>query len=227
MTDNSDFMARYLRPDDSDRHDQPAPPPVDDEEATVVEPQMPAPAPPQPARLPPPSGRNDAAATAYGRPPGGEGAHARPGRSPSSADTGPQPRIPDGPPGDQRSAPPRRGSNGGFQQPAPIPGKPRFRSSPPAAVARRMGTCGRSGRKVDTSGGSARRSSGGRSAHSGRRSGQAAPRACRNGLAQSRVRVHRASGQPRRGTGRTAGCGTGRGASRPIFRVIIRSRPCR
>ena len=131
MTDNSDFMARYLRPDDSDRHDQPAPPPVDDEEATVVEPQMPAPAPPQPARLPPPSGRNDAAATAYGRPPGGEGAHARPGRSPSSADTGPQPRIPDGPPGDQRSAPPRRGSNGGFQQPAPIPGKPRFDQGPP------------------------------------------------------------------------------------------------
>jgi MinD-like ATPase involved in chromosome partitioning or flagellar assembly len=131
MTDNSDFMARYLRADDTDRRDQPAPLPVDDEEATVVEPRLPAPAPPPPPRLPPPAGRNDVAATTYGRPPGGEGAHARPGHPPSSADTGPQSRIPGGPPGDQRSGAPARAGNGGFQQPPPIPGKPRFDQSPP------------------------------------------------------------------------------------------------
>ena len=132
MTDNSDFMARYLRADDNDRRDQPAPPPVDDEEATVVEPQMPAPAPPPPpARMPPPpAARNDVAATAYGRPGGVEGAHARPGRAPSSADTGQQPRIPGAPAGDQRLGPPRV-SNGGYQQPPPIPGRPRFDQGPP------------------------------------------------------------------------------------------------
>ena len=188
---------------------------------------MPAPAPPQPARLPPPSGRDDAAATAYGRPPGGEGAHARPGRSPCSADTGPQPRIPDGPPGDQRSSPAPAG-----QQRGSFSSLRRYRANrgsrtPPAAVARRMGTCGRSGRKVDTSGGSARRSSGGRPAHSGRRSGQAAPRACRNGLAQSRLHLLRASGQPRRRTGRTQAAGLEGAHHVQYSGVIIRSRPCR
>jgi MinD-like ATPase involved in chromosome partitioning or flagellar assembly len=134
MTDNSDFMARYLRADD-DRREQPAPVPVDDEEATVVEPRMPAPAPPPAPRLPLPAGRNDGATQAYGRPPAGEGAHTRPGRAPSSADTGPQPWVAGGPPGEQRPGAPGRAGNGAFAPPAPIPGRPRFDQGPPPPLA--------------------------------------------------------------------------------------------
>jgi MinD-like ATPase involved in chromosome partitioning or flagellar assembly len=130
MTDNSDFMARYLRGDDTDRREQPAPPPVDDEEETaIVEPEMPQPAPPQPPRMQQPGGRREPAPPP-GRAGAAAGAHARSG-SPSASDTGPQPRVPGGPPGDQWSGPPGRATNTGLQQPPPIPAKQRFDQGPP------------------------------------------------------------------------------------------------
>ena len=132
MTDNSDFMARYLRPDDTERREHPTPPPVDDEEETaVVAPQIPQPAavPPQPWLGPPNGGLE------FGPPPGGpgggEGAHTRSGRSPSGADTGPQPRIGAGP-GGSWPAPPARPGATAFGAPPPIPSRPRFdQGNPP------------------------------------------------------------------------------------------------
>jgi MinD-like ATPase involved in chromosome partitioning or flagellar assembly len=134
MTDNSDFMARYLRPDDADRREHPTPPPVDDEEETViVEPEIPQPAAPPQPRLGPPTGGFE-----FGPPPaqpgGGEGAHSRSGRSPSGADTGPQPRIGAGPGAGQRPAPPARSGATASAAPPPIPSRPRFEQASAAPL---------------------------------------------------------------------------------------------
>jgi MinD-like ATPase involved in chromosome partitioning or flagellar assembly len=107
MTDNSDFMTRYLRSDDNYRREQPAPPPVDDEGLTVVEPEMSQPATPQ--RMPTPAG----------------------GYESGAADTGPEPRIGGGPAAGQRSAPPGRPSTPAFQQSPPIPFEPHFDQGTP------------------------------------------------------------------------------------------------
>jgi len=117
MTDNPDFMTRYLRPDDDDRPERPAPPPVDDEGVTVVEPEMSQPA---------PAGGYESGVKNTGQVGGGEGAHARTGRSPSAPDTGPERRIGGGPATGQRSTPPGRPSAPALQQPPPIPFTPRF-----------------------------------------------------------------------------------------------------
>ena len=107
MTDNSDFMTRYLRSDDNDRREHPTPPPVDDEGVTVVEPEISQPAAPQ--RMPTPAG----------------------GYESGAADIGPQPRIGGGPGAGQRSAPPRRPSTPAFQQSPPIPFEPHFDQGTP------------------------------------------------------------------------------------------------
>ena len=88
MTDNSDFMTRYLRSDDNDRREQPTPPPVDDEGLTVVEPEISPPAAPQ--RMPTPAG----------------------GYESGAADTGPRPRIGGGPAGLQLITDRREGQRG-------------------------------------------------------------------------------------------------------------------
>ena len=107
MTDNSDFMTRYLRSDDNDRREQPTPPPVDDEGLTVVEPEISPPAAPQ--RMPTPAG----------------------GYESGAADAGPRPRIGGGPAAGQRSAPPGRPSTPVFQQSPPIPFEPHFDQGTP------------------------------------------------------------------------------------------------
>jgi MinD-like ATPase involved in chromosome partitioning or flagellar assembly len=127
MTDNSDFMARYLRPDDSDRREHPAPPPVDDEEAKIVEPQMPAPASPQQ----PPAGGPEFAPPPPGLAGGDEGVRARPVKSPPAADTGPLPQAPGGPGAGQWSAPRGRAAATAFPQPPSIPPRPRFDQGAP------------------------------------------------------------------------------------------------
>jgi MinD-like ATPase involved in chromosome partitioning or flagellar assembly len=126
MTDNSDFMTRYLRPDDNDRPERPAPPPVDDQGVTVGASEMSQPAAPQPPRVPAPAGGYESRANNPGQVGGGEGAEARPGRSPSGADTGPEPRTGGGPSAGQRSTAAERPSASGLQQPPPIQFEPRF-----------------------------------------------------------------------------------------------------
>ena len=125
MTDNPDFMARYLRPDDN-RPERAAPPPVDEEGVRVVEPEMSLPAAPQPPRMPAPSGGYESRANNTGQVGGGEGAPARSGRSPSGADTSPERRIGGGPAAEQRSTAAGRPSASALQQPPPIPFEPRF-----------------------------------------------------------------------------------------------------
>jgi MinD-like ATPase involved in chromosome partitioning or flagellar assembly len=132
MTDNSDFMARYLRPDDTERREHPTPPVDDEEETAVVTPQIPQPAavPHQPRLGPPNGGLEFGPPTS--QPAGGEGAHTRSGRSPSGADTGPQPRVGAGPGPGSRPAPPARPGATAFGAPPPIPSRPRLdQGNPP------------------------------------------------------------------------------------------------
>jgi MinD-like ATPase involved in chromosome partitioning or flagellar assembly len=122
MTDNSDFMARYLRPDDTDRREHPTPPPVDDEDETViVEPEIPQPAASPQPRPGPPTGGFEFGPPPAAQPGGGEGAHTRSGRSPSAANTGPQPRVGAGPGAGQRPAPPAGAGATAFAAPPPVP----------------------------------------------------------------------------------------------------------
>jgi MinD-like ATPase involved in chromosome partitioning or flagellar assembly len=126
MTDNSDFMARYLRPDTADRREQPTPPSADDD-AKVEDPQMPQPAPPRHPRVQLPSSGFDAAPPPPPRAQGGgEATHARPAPPPAAGTGHQQPAA--GPPGaGQWSAPGRQDADTAkFQQPPPIPPKPRF-----------------------------------------------------------------------------------------------------
>jgi MinD-like ATPase involved in chromosome partitioning or flagellar assembly len=102
MTENSDFMARYLRPDNATRREHPARPADETtEEVRMPEPQMGQPeAPAPPPAAPPATG------------PGGEGSHGQPAPPPGSPGTGPQPSAAAAAAAAQRwSVAPGRGQN--------------------------------------------------------------------------------------------------------------------
>ena len=127
MTDNSDFMARYLPPDYPERRQPAAPAPGDTEDVSIPDPRMPEPGPaPQPRMGPPQPPRYEFA------PPGGDefGPHARP--LPPPPGIGQQPYA--GPYAGQSAALGTRdrwddGAANGWpidQSPAPIPPRPQF-----------------------------------------------------------------------------------------------------
>ena len=147
MTDNSDFMTRYLRSDDNDRREHPTPPPVDDEGVTVVEPEISQPAAPQ--RMPTPAGGYRASRGRH-RSPAADRRRACSRAAVSAAEAAEHPGVPADAAYTVRAA---------------------FRSGHPAAIARRVGTSGESGRKMGTSRGSTDGRFGGWPAHSGRRGG--------------------------------------------------------
>lgn len=133
MTDDSDFMSRYLRPENADRREQPTPPASAAEDVSMPDPQMPQPTPAQQPRVnpsdtefpfaPPPPHEAD-----------GEGMHDRPlAPPPAPPSTGAQPDAAAA--GVERWAPPPEGgqevhspvSAGPLSPPAaPIPAQPGF-----------------------------------------------------------------------------------------------------
>ena len=131
MTENSDFVARYLRSDDDDRPEHVAAPPVDDEpsdEQSVrgVEAGTLQPAEHQPRGMPATAVGHEAGVTDPGQMDEDAGSHASLEGWRSDADTGPQPQIGGGPPAGPRSAPPHSPRISASKQPPSISFKPHF-----------------------------------------------------------------------------------------------------
>lgn len=131
MTENSDFVARYLRSDDDDRPEHLSAPPVgdepaDDQSVKAVEPETLKPAEHQPPGMLATTGHHEAGVTDPGQLDGDAGSHANFEGWLSEADTGPQPQIGGGPPAVPRSAPSESPRVPASEQPSPISFKPRF-----------------------------------------------------------------------------------------------------
>jgi MinD-like ATPase involved in chromosome partitioning or flagellar assembly len=136
VTENSDFLARYLGPDDDVRPEHPAPPPISDEPADGqrvrgAEPEVLQPAEPQMLGVPANAGDFEAGVADPGQPDRDSGSHARFEGRLSEAGTGPQPQVGGGPPSGPPSAlrgPPRIPAP---EEPPPISFKPRFEGTAP------------------------------------------------------------------------------------------------
>jgi MinD-like ATPase involved in chromosome partitioning or flagellar assembly len=122
MTDNSDFMARYLRPETADRREHPASPSADIEDAKVADPQKAQPAPPRQPPLQSPVGGFGFASPTPPAQGGDEAAGAHPAPSGSASGAG------------QWSAPAGRAAGMKFQQPPPIPPRQRFEERNQASI---------------------------------------------------------------------------------------------
>ena len=110
MTENSDFVARYLRSDDDDRPEHLTAPlvgdePANDQSVKAVEPETLKPAERHPPGLPATTGGHEDGVTDPGHLDGDAGSPASFEGWLSEADTGPQPQIGGGPPTGPRSAP--------------------------------------------------------------------------------------------------------------------------
>lgn len=153
MTDNSDFMSRYLPPENSEQHrEHPAPAEDATEEVSLADVRVPEPGAPPPPHIPPVGGYEFGPPPAEGNrheawpaaPGGTEGAHAQaepppppppgagpsfgpppPGGHPHVVPRPPAPRAPD--------AQPSVGRGPAGQAPDPIPPRPQFdqRNPPP------------------------------------------------------------------------------------------------
>jgi MinD-like ATPase involved in chromosome partitioning or flagellar assembly len=134
VTENSDFVARYLRSDDDDRPEHLAAPPVgdepaDDQSVKAVEPETLKPAEHQPPGMLATTGGHEAGVTNPGHLDGDAGSHASFEGWLSEADTGPQLQIGGEPPAGPRSAPSESPRVPASEQPSQISFKQRFDES--------------------------------------------------------------------------------------------------
>ena len=219
MTDNSDFMARYLPPENAERREPAAPAPGDTEDVSIPDPRMPEPGPgrrnaAEAWSTTADGGLGSVAATSEDASPapgrgGDEGAHCPPAapaaRHGQRAYACRVPRRPRGSAADARDR--RRRRAGQRRAGRPVAGA----DTPDAAVrpAEAGATAptaveafGGSGRAVGTSSRSAARGLSTRAAYPGRRSGQEAAPTRHHGVAQGRLHVHRDPGEFGRRTAR-------------------------